>query len=160
MRYLFFLAFSLYLSAGYGAIVCGGHSVWTNSQAFGDFIVPETGRFDASDSRFLGLQVEGKVELVRSVVQGECTITGMVKAEQTQFEKKIDISSGRLILDHCTLPSLYVKDGHDTLITVELKSGTVINGSIYFENGTGCVFADPSVVIHGEVVGGALNTCD
>lgn len=158
MKKTFFLTFLtnlLFLGVGFCAMTISGESKFQNSSMFMDIDVQESGNVVADKTEFNALSVKGHCNLTDCLVKKDVSVYGDVLANSTKFQK-ISIYSGKLVLDSCTLESLYIFDAAASPLVIELKGSTVIQGPIVWETGKAIVFADETVKVLGEMKGGAF----
>jgi len=157
MKMFSFLFGAMMMGAALGqaAMNINGTSTYENSSAFMDIVVKEAGLLNGKNSTFLGLDVKGNANLDSSKVKKETFVYGNFLANDTEFFQNVYVTSGKLVLDSCTLPALYVYD-EDTIPEIELKGNTKINGPILFLTGKGTVYKSPGVQVDGKVTGGMV----
>ena len=112
----------------------------------------------ASFARIANLEVFGEANLRSTHVSGPCTIIGYLRAQESEFKGPLLLGAQKGVFTATKLASITVRkdDSFKGKQIIELKQGTIVDGSIHFESGKGEVYLYPGCQVLGSITGGKL----
>jgi len=115
------------------------------------------GSLIATSAELGSLTVRGEANLRGTHVKEECSIYGYLRAQDTTFDSPLTLGAHKAVFTSSKLNSItiQVENGFKAKQIVELKQGTIVDGSITFEAGKGEVHCYGSQVL-GPVIGGKI----
>jgi hypothetical protein len=104
------------------------------------------------------VDITGEANFTDTHVEKEATIIGSIQAVSSTFHQHLNLLTQKAVFTHCKLKSISIRQdsafkGKQLL---ELKQGTIVNGSITFEGGKGEILLYPGSQILGTVTGGKV----
>jgi|SRR5579859_7253753 len=114
-----------------------------------------SGALHAKKVTFADLTVSGAGHLRQCTVKGQSSIQGSLYALKTDFENRIVIS-GTATFDECTTHNIFVTKSYAHQPEIHLTHGTIVNGSVSFEDSEGIVYTQGHSQVKGEVKGGKI----
>jgi len=114
-----------------------------------------TGTLIALYAHLNDFEIIGEANLTDTKVDKEASIIGSLQATRSIFLRNLNLLTQKAIFTNCKVQSLSIQQdsafkGKQTL---ELRQGTVVNGSIVFESGKGEILLYPGSRILGSVTG-------
>ena len=133
-----------------GLVKLNGTSVLNTLQVSGSLI--------AKGAQIGTLEVVGEANLTNSTVRNEGNVAGSFQAVGSTFNQTITLLTQKAVLTGSRFEGITVlKDlGCKGKQILELRKGTVINGSILFESGKGEIQVYPGAQVLGQVTGGKI----
>jgi cytoskeletal protein CcmA (bactofilin family) len=111
------------------------------------------GDFNATNAQLGSLVVNGNATLTNCTVAGTVSVYGGIQMQNSQVNGTVSSYSQTLIFDNCKLGPLSIKY-NPSQQTVQIRSGTVVNGGITFDSGSGIVLWFKGCYVTGPIVGG------
>jgi hypothetical protein len=117
-----------------------------------------TGSLIAQDAQIGMLDIIGEANLKDSTIQNAASVMGSLQTTRTTFQNSLSILSQKALFTSSRLEAITVKKdtGYKGKQIIELRQGTLINGSIHFESGKGEVIVFPGCQVLGDVTGGKI----
>lgn len=117
-----------------------------------------TGSLLASGATLASFDIVGEANLTNTHIENASILIGSLQTVHSTFENSLTIHTQKSIFTASTLQGITVRKdpslkGKQVL---ELKQGTIVNGSIHFESGKGEVLLYPGSKIIGQVTGGKV----
>jgi len=135
---------------GAGLVKLNGTSVLNTAHFDGSFL--------ANDVRIGALEVSGEANLTAAIIGQKSFIFGSLQAVRSTFSKPLTLLTQKAVFTGCKIESIIVKK--DTACkgkqVLELKLGTIVDGSIEFESGKGEVVLFPGSQVLGPITGGKV----
>jgi hypothetical protein len=113
----------------------------------------------AQGAKIGSMDAGGEVNLTNSVVSQASSISGYLKAQGTTFKGPLTLSLYKAVLTSSkVLGNITVQkqEAFKGKQVIELKQGTVVEGSIVFESGKGEVHLYPGSKVYSSIEGGKL----
>lgn len=112
----------------------------------------------ARSARIAQLEVFGEANLRHTHISGASTIIGYLRAEDSEFQSPLLLGAQKAVFTATKLDSITIRkdDSFKGKQIIELKQGTIVNGSILFESGKGEVYLYPGSQVLGSITGGKL----
>ncbi len=113
----------------------------------------------AQAAKLGSIEALGEVNLTNSVISQASTITGYLRAQKTTFKGPLTLSlykavfTASKVLGNITIQRQEAFKGKQV---IELKQGTIVEGSILFESGKGEVHLYPGSKVYSSIEGGKL----
>lgn len=135
---------------GQGLIKLKGTKVATTLKVEGSLI--------STDASAGTLEVYGSANLRDTVIDGTALIVGSIQATNTKFLQLLTINTPKATFTKSQIHSLVFKQepSFKAKQVLELKQGSIIEGSLHFEGGKGEVIVDSTSRIAGKVTGGKV----
>lgn len=128
-----------------------------------------SGSVDAEDVSVGAAKISGSLSIKNSTISGPVKVGGGLDAKKTTFNDIIDVSSNKMVFSDSSTHSITVRKTNSSFTlfgwspfdvqkeqVVELRDGTMVNGSITFESGQGKVYVYGNSKITGTVKGGIV----
>lgn len=117
-----------------------------------------TGSLIAKNGELGSLEILGEANLTDSLVKEGGSILGSLQAIRSTFQKPISVLAQKVVFTASHLEAITVlrDGGFKGKQIVELKQGTIVQGSIHFESGKGEVLVFPGSQVLGPVTGGKV----
>lgn len=132
------------------------------------------GRFQALNSQFNELTINGQSEMKASEALGNTSINGALKvtdskfggslvlnglleAKDSEFLKPVTITSTKIDFINCKVQSLLIKTTKEDQQQILTLQDTTINGDVTFESGNGLVKMNKNSKISGKVNGAKVD---
>jgi hypothetical protein len=100
-------------------------------------------------------EIIGEANLTDTKVDKEGSIIGSIQAVRSTFLQKLNLLTQKAVFTNCKIQSLAIRQDNafKGKQVLELKQGTIVNGSIVFEGGKGEILLYPGSQILGSVTG-------
>lgn len=111
----------------------------------------------ATDAELGALSVHGEANLRGTRVNQPCHIFGYLRAQDTTFNSPLTLGAHKAVFTACKINSITIQEemGFKAKQIIELKQGTVVDGTIHFESGKGEIHSY-GAKITGAITGGKL----
>jgi len=153
-------------SASSGIVHYGSETLTTlNSTGFvtldGTFVRKELtvhGSLSAEKAQINNMTVQGRASLTDSVISGQSSVYGFLRAKGTSFRGPIEFSGHGVTFEDSNLDAIVVKKPFWAFLqqTIELSGKTICKGTITFESGKGKVIVSGKSQMLGSVQGGEV----
>lgn len=130
--------------------------------AFADFVTKGShfgmhmtvyGFLDSTDSEFDSLTLFGSANFKHSIVHNALAMEGNLEASDSQFESSVDVYGNRARLTQTRLGTLTIHS-YNPNATVELLSGSVVQGDVRFKGARGKLIMTGGTVTGRVIHGG------
>ncbi|MBS0633875.1 MAG: hypothetical protein JSR37_00245 [Verrucomicrobia bacterium] len=120
--------------------------------------VDVVGNLSATNSHLNSLMVQGRTNLVGSVVEGDVLVNGFFGAEHTTFRAPLVVSAQSITLKDCQLHTIVIKKPFWSIgqQVLELTDKSICKGSIVFESGNGKIVLTGNSQALGSVQGAEI----
>lgn len=136
--------------SGFGLVKLNGTSITNQLDMKGSLI--------SQNAEIGTLNVMGEANLTGTTVKNNSLVEGSLQAVRSKFLGNVILSSQKAVFTATQLDSITVKKdmGFKGKQIIELKQGSIINGSVHFESGKGEVILFPGCQVLGPVTGGKV----
>jgi hypothetical protein len=132
------------------------------------------GNFEASNSSFKHVDLNGKSTVANSIVTGNFNVNGETRLDKVTVydnfhaagqlsivnswvKKSFDVRGNYVKIYNSSVKDIIIKKSN-TETVVEIHGGTQVKGNIVFDSGVGKVLIDKKSRVHGSIIGGNKET--
>lgn len=142
------------------SLICYGPSILTDTTISGDMKV--SGSLTAKNISVGAMDIVGNVVIKKSKVNGDAEVKGAFHAYDVDFMKDIQVTSSDIILSHSRIRgsvSIHAANANEKPI-LHAQCGTIVAGSVNFEDTAGIVEIAGSSAIQGKIINGSIEFVD
>lgn len=117
-----------------------------------------TGSLIAQGAKIGSLDISGEANLTDTTIENGGNVIGSFQATRSTLKKNLTVLSQKILITASNLESITIRQdsGFKGKQILELRQGTIINGSVHFESGKGEVLIFPGSQVLGNVTGGKI----